>query len=198
MVGFPRLMHIAEWLQAAIDHGVGGGFAECGVWRGGASIMAAAVLDGTGRPVWVCDSFNGFPEPDPWHGSDLGSMLHTSCYLTVGLAEVKTNFGKYGLLSDQVRFVEGYFAGSLPGPIGDLCYLRCDGDMYGSTMQTLVALYDHVQPGGIVFIDDWTIGGWLQPCQTAVLEFRAEHGIKEPIVDLGPDYCGAVYWQKEG
>jgi hypothetical protein len=38
----------------------------------------------------------------------------------------------------------------------------------------------------------------LQPCQTAVLEFRAEHGIKEPIVDLGPDYCGAVYWQKEG
>lgn len=198
MVGVPRLLHIADSLRTALDTGVAGGFAECGVWRGGASIMAAAALQGTNRPVWVCDSFKGFPEPDPFYGSDMGSNLHNIDYLSVSLDEVEDNFAKYGLLSGQVRFVEGYFADSLPGPVGDLCYLRCDGDMYASTYQTLAALYDHVQPGGIVFVDDWNIGGWLQPCQTAVLDFRKEHDIGEPIVELGHVYCGAVYWQKEG
>jgi hypothetical protein len=195
MVGVPRLLHIADSLQTAIKDGVPGGFAECGVWRGGASIMAAAVLEGTGRPVWVCDSFKGFPEPDPFHGCDRGSNLHNIEYLTVGLDEVKANFEKYKLLTEEVHFVEGYFSDSLPGPVGDLAYLRCDGDMYGSTWQTLAALYDHVSPGGMVLIDDWNIGGGLYPARNATIDYRAEHGITEPLVEL-KDACGAVYWQK--
>lgn len=40
--------------------------AECGVWRGGASLFAKAVLDvhgAVGREVHLVDSFQGLPPP---------------------------------------------------------------------------------------------------------------------------------------
>jgi hypothetical protein len=192
MIGVPRLLNLADCLMTAVEDGVPGGFAECGVWRGGACIMAAATFDELGerdRLVWVCDSFQGLPPPT--HPEDFGSNLHLQHRLAVEVVDVRTNFERYGLLSDRVRFVEGWFADSLPGPVGDLCVLRCDGDLYSSTWQTLTALYDHVQPGGFVIVDDY--GAW-RGCRQAVDEFREQQGIGAPLLPI-EDGCGAVFWR---
>ncbi len=68
MIGLERLQNIQECVTGVIKQGVAGDLIETGVWRGGASIFMRAILKAygdTGREVWVADSFEGIPKPDP-------------------------------------------------------------------------------------------------------------------------------------
>lgn len=49
-----------------VASGVPGGFVECGCWKGGVAMLAAAVFKahGADRVVWFADSFEGLPIPD--------------------------------------------------------------------------------------------------------------------------------------
>ena len=65
MIGQKRLVHIEWALRYVIAKNVTGDFIECGVWRGGASIFATAVLKALNirdRHVWLADSFQGLPK----------------------------------------------------------------------------------------------------------------------------------------
>ena len=106
--------------------------------------------------------------------------------------EVRANFARYGLLDDQVRFVEGWFRDTLPG-LRDLTWavIRVDGDLYESTMDSLENLYGGLSPGGWVIVDDYE----RAPCRQAVHDFRERNSISEPIVTV--DWTG-ICWQKEG
>lgn len=104
---------------------------------------------------------------------------------------MRANIARFGLLDEQrVRFLEGWFSDTLPdAPIEKIAILRLDGDLYESTMDVLTALYERVQPGGYVIVDDY--GDW-EPCRRAVDEFRANRRIEariEPIDGSG------VYWR---
>lgn len=194
MIGRKRLDNIEACLRSVIDQGVPGDFIECGVWRGGASIFARGVLDAFGefdRKVWVADSFRGLPEAEPGGPDALGGTeWHRFETLVVPREEVEANFRKFGLLSDGVRFLEGWFSETLPSaPVQQLSVLRADGDMYSSTMDILGNLYDKVSPGGYVIIDDYAD----PPCRQAVEEFRADRGIDEPIEMI--DLMGA-FWRR--
>ncbi|HET7518629.1 MAG TPA: TylF/MycF/NovP-related O-methyltransferase [Actinomycetes bacterium] len=51
-----------------LHRGVPGDLIEAGAWRGGATIFMRAVLAAYGdteHRVWVADSFEGLPKPDP-------------------------------------------------------------------------------------------------------------------------------------
>ena len=98
------------------------------------------------RTVWVADSFAGLPKPDETlYPADKGDPHHTFDELSVSLDVVKDNFTRFGLLDEQVAFLPGWFKDTLPqAPIEQLSVLRLDGDMYGSTMDTLQALYPRV------------------------------------------------------
>lgn len=66
MVGQKRLINVEWALRFVIADGIPGDFIECGVWRGGTSVFARAVLkalDITDRHVWLADSFQGLPKP---------------------------------------------------------------------------------------------------------------------------------------
>jgi hypothetical protein len=94
------------------------------------------------------------------------------------------------LLDELVRFLEGFFAETLPNaPVNRLALLRADGDMYSSTMDILNNLYSKMSAGGFVIIDDY---GSVSACRTAVDEFRTTHGIHAPIHQI--DSTG-VYWR---
>lgn len=66
MIGNEALKSIKWMIETVIEKNVPGDFIETGVWRGGASIFAKAVLRAHGvdkiRKVWVCDSFKGLPK----------------------------------------------------------------------------------------------------------------------------------------
>jgi O-methyltransferase len=175
---------------------VPGDLIETGVWRGGSTILMRAVLEAYGvrdRRVWVADSFAGLPPPSPEkYPADLGDTFHTYPELAVSLEKVQANFAKYGLLDGQVRFLEGWFKDTLPGaPIERLAVARLDGDMYESTMDALVALYPRLSIGGYLVVDDF---GAVPACRKAVEDYRAEHGIDEPIEAV--DWTG-VFWRRE-
>jgi O-methyltransferase len=193
MVGRRRLDNFQACIEGALAADVPGDIVETGVWRGGASILARGVLKAhgiLGRQVWVCDSFEGLPKPEV--AQDAGDAHHTNPFLAVSLDEVKKNFDRYGLLDDQVTFVKGWFKDTLHNMnVQRISVLRLDGDMYQSTMDALTALYPKVSKGGYVIIDDYHE---LAACKKAVADYRAQHGISEPIIEI--DGSG-VFWRRE-
>ncbi len=197
MIGSTRLDNIEHCAVFAIENDIPGDFVEAGVWRGGASILMRGILKVYGdhkRCVWLADSFQGLPQPDPInYPTDAGDVHATfNSYLAVDLETVSNNFRRYSLLDSQVRFVPGWFKDTLPtAPIEQIALLRLDGDMYESTMETLMALYDRVSPGGFVIVDDY---GCVPRCRAAVDDFRCRRGLTESMRII--DWTG-VYWQKE-
>jgi hypothetical protein len=194
MVGSARLDNVEDCMRHVIEADIPGDVIETGVWRGGTTIFMRGVLRAYGdsdRRVYVADSFAGVPPPDAErYPADEGFVLHAWPGLAVGLAEVKANFDRYGLLDDQVVFVEGWFRDTLPRLRGHTwSVLRLDGDLYESTMDALVNLYPGLAPGGWIIVDDYDIAA----CARAVDDYREEEGITEPISRV--DWTG-IYWQK--
>ena len=119
------------------------------------------------------------------------SDLHNQVGLAVSREDVEANFRRYGLLDDQVRFVEGWFEETLPTLAGHTwALIRLDGDLYQSTIEGLENLYPGLSPGGYCIVDDY---GTYSACRQAVEDFRAKHKIDEPIVDI--DGSGA-FWRR--
>lgn len=194
MIGHVRLRNIRECAKTIFEAEIPGDFLEAGVWRGGACIYMRAILEAfyeaDTRKIWVADSFEGLPPPEL--PADKNDLHHIMRQLSVSLEEVKANFSMFDLLDDRVVFMKGWFKDTLPkAPIGQLALLRIDGDMYGSTMEVLNALYEKVSPGGFIIVDDY---GIVPGCKTAVDEFHEVHGIKDPMTVL-EDRAGA-YWRK--
>src|SRR5262249_26086845 len=133
MIGIHRLAQLQDAVETVLRERIPGDLIETGVLRGGASIFIRAVLAVFGAPrrtVWLADSFQGLPPPDPVaYPVDEGVDLSQISELAVSLADVQENFRRYGLLDDQVRFLPGWFRDTLPpAPIGRLAVLRLDGD----------------------------------------------------------------------
>jgi len=196
MVGLARLENVRQCVTDVIRCGVPGDLLEAGVWRGGVGIYMRAILAASGdttRKVWLADSFQGLPPPSGNFEADIGDKCHRWPELAVSLDDVKHNFERYGLLDDQVEFLPGWFNDTLPSaPVDTLAVLRCDGDMYESTIVTLESLYPKVSPGGYVIVDDY---GALPQCKAAVDDFRAQHRINDRMESV--DWTG-VYWRRNG
>lgn len=194
MIGSRRLRNLRRCVQQVLDDGIDGDLIEAGCWRGGAAILMRGVLAANGvddRQVWVADSFAGVPEPDPdRYPADAGDINYRLDELAVPVEEVRGNFERYDLLDDQVRFLEGLFAETLPS-VRDHTWavVRLDGDLYESTLDGLENLYPGLALGGYLIVDDY---GWKN-CRQAVEDFRRSHGITEPIERI--DWAGA-YWRR--
>ena len=122
MIPLARFDNIGSCIEDVLRNGVPGDLIETGVWRGGAAILTRGVLKSRGvtdRLVWVADSFEGLPEPDPDKfpleaKAQSGPVMQKAHHnLAVGLEEVKCNFAAYSLLDDQVRFLKGWFKDTL-------------------------------------------------------------------------------------
>ncbi len=193
MIGARRLDNLQFCVETALSEGIAGDLIETGVWRGGACIFMRAILAAHAvedRKVFVADSFQGLPPPEPGrYPADQGATAHRASFLAVSQAQVADNFRQYGLLDEQVVFLPGWFKDSLPAaPIQRLAVLRLDGDFYSSTIEVLTALYAKLSPGGFCIIDDYNLSG----CRQAVDEFRTQNKIpgELQVVDRA-----AVFWR---
>lgn len=193
MIGRKRLDNLQQCIETVLAENVPGDLIETGIWRGGATILMRGVLaayDVTDRTVWAADSFQGVPPPT--RPEDAGFDISRARFpvLAVSRAAVEELFARYGLLDDQVRFLEGWFRDTLAtAPIERLAVLRLDGDLYESTMDALVPLYPKVARGGFVIVDDYAS---CPPCGRAVDEFRAAQGIREPLIPIDAQ---SVFWR---
>jgi O-methyltransferase len=140
-----------------------------------------------------------FPEPKGDNRDVMEALLWFLKHLDIGyavglrtgLANVQAYFARYGLLDEQVCFLPGFFADTLPqAPIDKVAVMRLDGDLYESTMDGLRHIYPKLSPGGFCIIDDYYA---FASCARAVDEYRTEQGILEP---LQPVDRLAVFWRK--
>ena len=207
MAGHARMWSLDALIGKVKEEGVSGSYAEAGVWRGGMSIFGVAALQLYGmadRPVYLCDSFQGLPPPRQHSLRPDEGQYQTQHYLRVGQRLVLGNFEKYGVPHDKVTPIAGYFVHSMPkfraalqARNERLAILRMDGDMYDSTIDILYNLYDLVQVGGYVIIDDL---GWAPMrafgARDAVLDFRALHGIEDEAHSIVPSDLTGAYFRK--
>lgn len=194
MIGRKRLENVQLCAETVLEDNIAGDFIETGIWRGGTCIFMRGILMAYGitdRKVWAADSFEGVPPPT-WpedKGFDISSNVLP--VLVVSLDEVRELFLRHGLLDDNVQFLKGWFKDTLAtAPIERLAILRLDGDLYESTMDALLPLYDKVESGGFVIVDDY---GSCPPCKQAIDDFRSQRGISEA---LQPIDLQGVYWRK--
>jgi O-methyltransferase len=194
MIGARRMDNVRSECERVLQRGIPGDFMETGVWRGGACIMMRAVLNAykvADRRVIAADSFAGFPVSSAVE--DAAFELQGHADFAIPLDDVKAAFARYGLLDAQVIFLEGLFKDTLPSaPVEALAVLRLDGDMYESTKDGLDNLYRKLSPGGTLIADDYYL---FEAQRKAVDEFRAAHGIADPIVQI--DHFGG-FWIKNG
>jgi O-methyltransferase len=181
MVGLTRLADLQACVEQLVAEGVEGDLIEAGAWRGGAALLMRATLDtlGDDRTVWVADSFAGFPADEPAPAGELA--LSAFDFLAAPLADVRDAFARHGL-DRGVEFVPGFFAATLP-PLARRRWalVRLDADTYNPTRLALECLYPGLAPGGHLVLDDY---GSFAGCRRAVDEFRARHGITEPLVKV--------------
>ena len=194
MIGATRLHHLRQLIERTIQEEIPGDYIETGVWRGGACILMRGVLVAHGvldRRVYCADTFAGMPRPDTKYPADKRDRLYAFRDLGVSQEIVQQNFAAYNLLDDQVVFLKGLFADTLPRlSRNTFALIRLDGDMYGSTIDVLNNLYDCVSPSGFVIIDDY---GGLRNCAKAVHDFLDQRCLR---VNIQPIDTSCVWWQK--
>lgn len=183
-----------------INKEIEGDFIECGVWRGGHSIVAAAMLGEIGRKAYLLDTYTGMTAPEDndirindgqrarsiFAKNALGPDSSNWCYASI--EEVKNNLKSAGLehliQNGQVNFLIGKAEEvlidaktSLPEKIS--C-LRLDTDWYSSTKIELEILWPRLTQGGVIIIDDY---GYWDGCRRAVDEYFSNHKIFMAPID---------------
>lgn len=188
MIGHARLRNIRAQLERVCEDGVRGDFVELGVWRGGASLYARAVLEALSetlgdrarrRRVHLFDAFG-----------TLGGYGPARNYLAVPLREVKATFRKFDLMSDAVRFHPGLFNETLPRFVRQarppsIAVLRIDGNFHESYTTALYHLWDRVPLGGTIIFDDFAAtaadpAGTTGP-RAAWEDFKRDHALREQL-----------------
>lgn len=175
-------------LYGAVRHLVGqrtpGAFVECGVWRGGSSMLMALVLRAMGettRDLYLYDTFAGMAQPA---GVDVDvegvparaewdrqrkSTHNQWCYAS--REDVVANMRTTQYPDERIHCVQGKVEETLAQRVPDaVALLRLDTDFYASTAAELRHLYPRLVSGGILIIDDY---GFWRGQRKAVDEFFA-------------------------
>jgi O-methyltransferase len=201
MTSRERMYAVYQATRYIVEADVPGDIVECGVWRGGSSMMAALTLMSAGggdRRLWLYDTFEGMPEPGQHDVGPDGRNAHGEwernrqdgyndwCYSP--LEEVRANILSAGIAADAFELVQGRVEDTIPARAPErIALLRLDTDWYESTRHELAHLFPRLSPRGTLLVDDY--GHW-EGVRAAVDEYRREQGIS--LLLNRTDYAGRM------
>lgn len=194
MVAKPAALVLYNGVRYVLASTIPGAIVECGVYKGGLCGMAAEMIRGTDRHIYLFDTFAGMPKPTT-ADYRLADLLPAMAKFQNGWCEgplevVRQTMATSGLAEDQIHYVVGKVEDTLPQfNAPDIALLRLDTDFYDSTKAELEHLYDKVAPGGVVIVDDYSI--WAGS-RKAVDEFLATRGIN-PFMNFEPSVGGLSF-----
>lgn len=185
LTGTLRLYALHKAMAYVSKRKIPGSFVECGVWKGGSSMMAAMSLmnlGDTSKDLYLYDTFEGMSPPSEFDkdrdGVAAGDKLKVRGYADfsdwcrAGIDEVARNMKLTGYPEDKIHLIAGKVEDTLPGTSPkEISVLRLDTDWYESSKHELIHLYPLLSPGGVLIIDDY--GHW-QGCRRAVDEYFSE------------------------
>lgn len=185
MTSLDRQYALYKAVHFVCDKKIEGSFVECGVYRGGSSLLAALVFAGRDefRDLWLYDTFAGMTPPTE-HDIKSGATVDQTnaifaemqrsdhnewCYAS--LDDVKSCLAKANYPAEKLHYVVGDVTKTIPGSVPEkISILRLDTDFYDSTKHELEYLYDRLVPGGILIVDDY--GSW-EGARKAIDEYFA-------------------------
>lgn len=135
---------------------------ECGSYLGGSSAKLSLVAAATGRRLYVCDSFEGLPQPTGTDGDF--SDAHSGSAQRFGAGDyaarrevVEANVRRSGNF-EVCTFVQGFFSDSLPKLLQDAqirpAFVFGDADLVASTRDILRNLWPVLRTGGRFYTHD--------------------------------------------
>lgn len=189
LAGRGALLDLARMISAVITFDIPGNIVECGVWRGGDSLLMASLLRqaaATDRRVWLFESFEGLTPPHRSDGlfwSPRTRRIYGPQYYDhhrASLAEVRETAEQLGVAA-YTEVVKGWFDQTLPlcrERVGPISILRIDGDWYPSVRSCLDNLFDQVVDGGLIIVDDYYVH---DGCRLALHDFLSERHLAYPV-----------------
>ncbi len=202
MTSIERMYSMYKATEYVINARIVGDVVECGIWRGGSSMIAAITmrkLHNLQKKIYLYDTYAGMTKPSKFDKS-VGSDNHATdywnknksgdinkwCYSS--LDEVKSNLYKTGYPKNKLLFIEGDVEKTIPKIIPKkISLLRLDTDWYKSTYHELNYLYPLLTPGGVLILDDY--GHW-RGARRATDEYFKRKGIHIFLIRI--DYTGRI------
>lgn len=205
MTSVERLFDLYKSTEYVVKAGVPGDIVECGVWRGGSMMLVASTLlalGDTSRTLYLFDTFEGHPLPDPEKDVDIfgnpvvdGAASRTSDQGSdwgyVSNDEVRANMARTGYPADKVVLVKGMVektaATNAPAR---LSIARLDTDWFASAQAALQAFWPRLSRKGVLIVDDY---GHYPGQRRAVEEYFAN----APVLLHRVDYSGRTIVKTE-
>jgi O-methyltransferase len=203
MTSRERMFSLYKAVTYIVQNNLPGDFVECGVWKGGSSMMMAATLmhlGKTDRTIWMYDTYEGMSEPTEEDKDYLGTAAdrqlsdakkedQSSVWCYSSLEEVMANMYSTGYPKDKIKYIKGKVEDTIPEnmPASLIGLLRLDTDWYESTRHEMIHLYPKLIKDGILIIDDY--GHWVG-ARKAIDDYIVEnrlHLFLNPI-----DYTGRI------
>lgn len=168
MTSVEALFSLYTSVAYVLDRNIPGDFVECGVWRGGSSLLVALMLQQreiNDRRVLLYDTFSGMPAPTQFDVDKYGrsgfQMIQDYaddigwCYASRD--DVHAVFERQNF-QFQVELIEGDVMQTLEVDTPErISLLRLDTDWYESTALEYHVLYPRLSTGGVLIIDDYGV-----------------------------------------
>jgi hypothetical protein len=189
-----RMFSMYKAARYIVETSVPGDIVECGVWKGGSSMMCASTLvlmKDTERKLFLYDTYAGMTSPtdkDVDYKGNKADRSQLNKWCVVPVADVKKAMLLTRYPPDNIWFVEGKVEDTIPGVIPDrIAVLRLDTDFYESTYHELKWLFPKLVPGGVLIVDDY---GHFRGVREAVDKYLADNKIRILLDRI--DYTGRI------
>jgi hypothetical protein len=203
MTSVERMFAMYQAVRYLEEAKIDGAIVECGVWRGGSIMIAIATLNllkSRDREIFLFDTFEGLPKPDPVLDVDIwdnkghdgwileARSVESSNWAYASLDDVRSNVLGLGYPESLIHFVKGMVERTIPGQSPDkIALLRLDTDWHSSTKHVLEHLFPALVPGGVLIMDDY---GHFIGARKAADDYFNEHGIR--MLLNRTDYSGRI------
>ncbi len=197
MTSLARMYTLYKSVEYIAKNNIQGDLIECGVWRGGSSMLIAKSLLHFGlsdRKIYLFDTFEGMSAPTSndidSKGKDAASMMNTEkknnawdvwCYSEI--EDVKNNMRKTAYPENNIEYIKGKVEDTLPDfkKSEKISLLRLDTDWYESTLSEMNHLYPLVEKKGIIIFDDYD---YWQGSKKAVDEYFNKHNLSPLLIKI--------------
>lgn len=189
-----RMFALHKAVQYIVKSDIQGDIVECGVWKGGSSMLCALTLRmlvETYRNVYLYDTYSGMSEPTEKDVDFKGQQAKKGDFnewCAIPLDDVKKTMYSTGYPHDKIVFVKGKVEDTIPRIIPEkIALLRLDTDFYESTYHEMVHLFPRLVSGGVLIIDDY---GHFKGAREAVDRYIQENGVRILLNRI--DYTGRI------
>lgn len=198
-----RIYALHKAVEYIVRSKIPGDFVECGVWKGGSSMVIAYTLlkmNEASRKIYLYDTFKGMAKPSKedylisrkdffaeteWRKERKEDHVE---WAFSPISEVKNNILSTGYPEDKLVFIEGKVEDTIPKTIpSKIALLRLDTDWYESTKHELTYLFPMLTQRGVLLIDDY--GHWAGSKRAADDYFFVN---KIPILLNRVDYSARI------